>query len=463
MEAGMNVARLNFSHGAYSHHAMLINNIREASKKQNKPIAIIQDLQGARIRIGDVAKNGIAVSKKERVIVVSADKLKKITKNASPTPITQRVDRKIIPIVYPNIEKVVKKNKNIFVDNGLIRLVVEDTSRDYLQCVSENDGIIYSHKGVNLPHSNINLPAITEKDIQDIDFGIAHKVDFIAMSFARSAEDIKKLKKIIKSKVGKEDAGKFGIIVKIEHPDAVKNFDKILREADAIMIARGDLGIEIATEQVPLLQKELTARCLAVVKPVIVATHMLESMIENANPTRAEANDIANAVIDHADAVMLSGETSNGKYPIEAVRTMATIIQATEDSVFDDLLDREYDCEDSAIGTAISVLAEGTKAKAILVITSSGKTAKIISKFRPEVPIVTATESALSMRKLTLSWGVFPFLVPNIRSVDKIIEQSVFMMKKQRVVQKGDEIIIIAGQPFSESKRSSLIKINIVK
>jgi len=243
----------------------------------------------------------------------------------------------------------------------------------------------------------------------------------------------------------------------------VKNFDKILREADAIMIARGDLGIEIATEQVPLLQKELTARCLAVVKPVIVATHMLESMIENANPTRAEANDIANAVIDHADAVMLSGETANGKYPIEAVRTMATIIQATEDSVFDDLLDREYDCEDSAIGTAISVLAEGTKAKAILVITSSGKTAKIISKFRPEVPIVTATESALSMRKLTLSWGVFPFLVPNIRSVDKIIEQSVFMMKKQRVVQKGDEIIIIAGQPFSESKRSSLIKINIVK
>jgi len=449
MEAGMNVARLNFSHGTYSHHAMLINNIREASKKQDKPIAIIQDLQGARIRIGDVAKDGIAISKKERVIVVSADKLKKIKQNG----------RKIIPIVYSNIEGAVKKNKNIFIDNGLIKLVVENVETNYLQCVSESDGIIYSHKGVNLPYSDIKLPAITEKDIQDVDFGIAHKVDFIALSFARSAEDVKKLKKIIKSKIGKENAGDFGVIVKIEHPDAVKNFDKILHEADAIMIARGDLGIEISAEQVPLLQKELTARCLAVAKPVIIATHMLESMIENANPTRAEASDVANAVIDHADAVMLSGETANGEYPVKTVETMTKIIQATEESVYDDLLDREYDHGDSAIGTAISILAEGTKAKAILIITSSGKTAKIISKFRPEVPIITATENSLAMRKLTLNWGIFPFLAPSVRSVDKIIEQSISMMKKKNIVQKGDEIIIIAGHPFSESKKSSLIKI----
>jgi len=450
MEAGMNVARLNFSHGTHSHHAMLIGNIREASKKQDKPIAIIQDLQGARIRIGDVLKEGISVARGERVIVVSDSNIKKITKNG----------RKIIPIVYSNLEKLLKKGKNIFIDNGLIKLVVEDTGSNCLQCVSESDGTIYSHKGVNLPYSKVNLPAITEKDIQDIDFGIAHKVDFIALSFARSVEDVRKLKRIIRSKAEKENAKDFGIIAKIEHPDAVKDFDRILQETDAIMIARGDLGIEISPEQVPLLQKELTAGCLASAKPVIVATHMLESMIENANPTRAEASDVANAVIDHADAVMLSGETANGEYPVKTVQTMSAIIQATEESVYDDLLDREYNYGDSAIGTAISILAEGIGAKAILIITSSGQTARIISRFRPEVPIITATKDALAMRKLTLNWGVFPFIAPTLRSTEQMIEQSIDMIKEKKIVEKGDKIIIIAGQPFSESKKTRSIKIH---
>jgi len=452
MAAGMNVARLNFSHGTHSHHAMLINNIREASKKQDKPIAIIQDLQGARIRIGDIGKQGITIARGERVIIVSTNNPKKITKNG----------RKIIPVDYPNLEKTVAKGKNIFIDNGLIKLVVEEVSADYLQCVSESDGTIGAHKGVNLPYSNVNLPAITKKDLQDIDFGIAQKVDFIALSFVRTAEDVKKLKKIIKSDVGAKNAKNYGIIVKIEHPDAVKNFDKILQEADAIMIARGDLGIEMSTEQVPLLQKELVAKCLSVAKPVIVATHMLESMTENTNPTRAEASDVANAVIDHTDAIMLSGETANGKYPVKTIEMMATIIQATEESAYDDLLDREYDGEDSAIEAAVSILAEGTKAKAILVITSSGKTAKIISRFRPEMPIITATKDTLTMRKLILSWGVFPFVAPNVRVVDKLIEQSIVIIKKKNIVQKEDKIIIIAGQPFSESKKSGAIRIEQV-
>ncbi len=457
MEAGMNAARLNFSHGTHSHHAMLINNIREASKKQEKPIAIIQDLQGARIRVGDIEKQGMNITRGERVIVVSADKLKKAeVLNAT---VTSKIRRKIIPIVYPNLEKILKKGKNIFIDNGLIKLVIEEVGDNCLQCVSESDGVIFSHKGVNLPYSDIKLPAITSKDLQDIDFGIAHKVDFIALSFARSAEDVKKLKKIIKAKTGAEDAKNFGIIVKIEHPNAVKDFDRILKESDAIMIARGDLGIETSSEQVPLLQKELTARCLAVDKPVIVATHMLESMIKNANPTRAEANDVSNAVIDHADAVMLSGETANGEYPVKTVETMATIIQATEGSAYDDLLDREYEDGDSAIGTAISILAEGTKAEAILIITSSGQTARIISKFRPEVPIITATKDALAMRRLTLNWGVFPFLAPSVQKTDKIIEQSISMMKEKKIVQNGDKIIVIAGQPFAESKKASLIRV----
>lgn len=456
IEAGMNAARLNFSHGSYSHHSMLISNIRKAAKKQDTPVAIIQDLQGPRVRIGDVTKDGIAVSEEEIIVLADERKAKKIKAKG----------KRIIPVSYPALVKSIKKGHKIYIDDKAVELIAEKIKTNFIECRVKRGGVIKTHKGINLPDSKVLLPTITEKDKRDIEFGIKNKVDFIALSFVRSASDIIRLKKLIKKIAGVKESGNFKIIAKIERPEALENFDKILKEVDAVMIARGDLALETPAENVPIIQKEIIEKCLEAAKPAIVATQMMESMILNPNPTRAEVSDVANAVIDHADAVMLSGESANGKYPVETVEMMAKIIRRTEESAYDDLVILQKTSEiyssDSAVSAVAGILAEGIKAKVILSISLSGETARMISRYRPEVPIIAASEKKETSRHLLLSWGIFPIKI-SAGKIENIIKSILKEIKDGGIIEKGDKILILAGKQYSSFKNSGMARIIEVK
>jgi len=456
----MDAARLNFSHGTYSHHSMLVSNIRKAAKNQEKPIAIIQDLQGARVRVGNVSKDGVAVSMGEVIILADEKKIKKI---GARQKTSRGKIKRIIPITYPALTKTIKKGHRIFIDDKSIELAVKKVRVNYIECEAVRDGIIKTHKGINLPDSEVALPTITAKDKQDIEFGIKQGVDFIALSFVRSAGDVRQLRRLIKKYAGVKEAVKYKIIVKIERPEAVEHFDKILKETDAVMVARGDLGIELPPEDVPIIQKDIVAKCLKQAKPVIVATQMLESMINNLNPTRAEVSDVANAVIDHADAVMLSGETANGKYPAETVEMMKKIISKTERSAYDDLVINEIKAETGrsnlAIGTAVSVLAESEGIKSILAISLSSDTARAISRFRPEIPIIAATEHIETRQHLMLSWGVFPILIYPFKNISVLVKNLIDFIKDNGIVSKGDKVLVLIGDSYCEEKGINSIKI----
>lgn len=452
IRSGMDVARLNFSHGTYAEHRTLIKNIRAAAKKAGRTVAIMQDLQGPRIRIGQISRDGIEVRRGEAVVLVPEHMINyKLLVSA---------DVKIIPHQYVNLYKDVKKGSHILINDGLIDLRVTKLENRFVYGEVEKPGMIFTHKGINLPGVEVSSEVITAKDRQDLKFGLTQNIDYVALSFVKGPEHIKALRKLIpRSK-------QVLVVSKIERVEAVKNFKGILEETDGVMIARGDLGIELPPEDVPLIQKQLIQDCLTAAKPVIVATQMLESMMVNPRPTRAEVSDVANAVIDHTDAVMLSGETANGKYPVEAVQMMTRIIEKTEPSPFDDLPEAffQHDPSDTQHGIAHSAyeLARDTKAKVIVAASFSGRTARLISRFRPHTPVLVLTDNPKTQQHLALVWGVESILIPKVKNLDVLVDHMVRLVKKTGLAKKGQKMVIVSGHPVREEEQMNAVKVHTI-
>lgn len=421
----MDVARLNFSHGSYENHKMLIQNLRFVSKELGKPVAIIQDLQGPRVRLGELPKEGIFVKKGQQVIFTYR---KKYTGQD-------------IPFDYP-LHKDLKPGHRLLIQDGLIQLEVVQVRGKEVKAKVLAPGKLMTHKGVNIPDTSIHAPVVTVKDKKDLRFGLKQDVDFIALSFVEKASDVRLLKKLIKQYARNYQPK---IIVKIERSKAVDNFDEILGETDAVMIARGDLGVDLPPQDVPLIQKDLIKKCLVAGKPVIVATQMLESMIENPRPTRAEASDVANAVIDHTDAVMLSGESAYGKYPVEAVTVMKDIAVKTEASKYNDLpLDFFGEYPKTFLDALTTSLAKYSKQKllkAIVVLSASeSKLARVVARHRVEVPIFAVTSNKNIYRELVLSWGIFPVYLSKLgKNSKRILGQ----LKRKKYFAKGNIVVVI--------------------
>ncbi len=456
VKAGMNVARLNFSHGTHDDHARMIKIIRSIAEETGEPIAILQDLQGPKIRVGELPKEGIELKPGTQVT---------FTTGKASIP-------KKLPVTYANLHKDVKPGERLLFDDGLMSgKVVEVQGQDVTVEIMDG-GILLSHKGMNMPDTKVSASAMSEKDMDDVKFGVSQHVDWVALSFVRSAKDILDLKFLIKQY--EDELGilhgaehPIRIVAKVEKGEAVDAIDEILEVVDGIMVARGDLGIEMRAEEVPLIQKSLIDKCLAAAKPVIVATQMLDSMIRNPRPTRAEVSDIANAVIDHTDAVMLSGETASGKYPLESVQTMAKVIRETESSVYDNMQPGRVkkpakQSTEEAVSEVAKLLARDTEAEGILVASMSGDTGRLVSRHRPEKAIYVATDDDRVQRQLNLSWGVVPFLLPRCRTVEELVERSLSVLKKRHAVHKGDKIIVVAGEPVGVPGRVNLVEIREV-
>jgi pyruvate kinase len=475
IKLGMNVARLNFSHGTHKSHQEIIKNIRQVSKKLDEPIAIIQDLQGPRIRVGDLKEN-LEVKKNEKVFL--------FPENASlPIQQTDTKDKsteKKIPVSYGDFARNLKKNNFILIADGMIQLKVLEKKENGVECEVLNKGIISSQAGINFPGVSTQMSVITDKDKKDLQFGILQGVDFVALSFVGEAKDILETKNLIHkyySEFSQKNIGTSSkqnqqltfplIIAKIETQEAIKNFDEILKTADGIMIARGDLGVEISQEKVPLIQKEIIGKCLQKAKPVIVATQMLNSMIRFPRPTRAEVSDVANAVVDHTDAVMLSGETAFGQYPLKSVEIMTKIIKETEISPYDDLIDKNFLEDQISIPNALSksayYLAKNIKAKAILAATLSGFTARMISRHRFEEKLIVMTNHPEVYRQMSLIWGVRSYIMPECGTLDELINRAVNFVQDKKIVKSGDKIVIVTGQPVSVQENMNLIKVQEIK
>src|SRR3989339_1333227 len=449
VKEGMDVARLNFSHGDFSWHKKAIKNIREVSRKTKRPLGIMADLQGPRIRT--VGNQEVKVKKGEIVLVVG--RKNKLTKKSR---------QKTVFLDLSEVVKLAKVGNEILIEDGLIKLSVFEKDKERLHCRAENDGVIKMRKGVNIPGISAKLGALTSQDKEVLEFALSQDVDFVAMSFVRNAKEIKNLQNLIRKKI--TDEKKIPqIVAKIERREAVKNFNEILAVSDAIMVARGDLGIEMPQEELPILQKEMVAKSLRAGKPAIVATQMLDSMIRNPRPTRAEVTDVSNAVIDHADAVMLSGETASGKYPIEAVKMMRKIIEKTEESPFDDLehgfLGDEKMSVSSAIAQSAHELVKDSGAKAIVAASVSGYTARIVARHRPEERIFVMTNREKTHNQLTLVWGAESFVLPDCRDLDELLDKSIATLKKNKLIKKKDKIVIVAGRPHMKKEHMSLVKV----
>ncbi|MBI2989814.1 MAG: pyruvate kinase [Candidatus Magasanikbacteria bacterium] len=454
VKAGMNIARLNFSHGTYENHQMLIEHIRSVGKKTGEPIAVLQDLQGPKIRVGVLPGEGIELKEGDTVIFdTSIDSYKGAA----------------IPVDYKELHTHVQSGERLLLNDGRTGTKIESVEGTRISAKVLNSGSITSHKGINIPDSHLSVSSLTEKDKKDARFGVEQKVDLMALSFVTSAKDILDLRYLIKEyekECGIVSDQPIRIIAKIERGKAVQNILEILEVVDGIMVARGDLGIEIPAAEVPLTQKKLIDLALDHAKPVIVATQMLDSMQNNPRPTRAEVSDVANAVIDHADAVMLSNETATGKYPVETVQTMSEIIEKTEESAYDDLHPRENPHKKHSVDEVISrmsrMAAEDLGAKLILAASISGETGRLISRNRPEFPVVVATNSERTERQLNLSWGLAPFVLPPCRTIEELVERSMVYLKKHKQVKKGDKIIVVAGEPVGESGHVNVLEVREV-
>ena len=449
IEAGMNVCRLNFSHGDHDEHLARIKNIREASKITGKMVAILLDTKGPEIRTHNM-KDGI-------VSLVSGE-----TVRISMTEVEGTKEK--FSISYEGLINDVVVGNHILLDDGLVDLEVTDidTENGEIVTVVKNSGILKNKKGVNVPGVSTNLPGITDKDAADIIFGIEHDVDYIAASFVRRASDVLAISEILE----KHDATNIQIIPKIENQEGIDNIDEILKVSHGLMVARGDLGVEIPTEEVPIAQKMLIEKCNRLGKPVITATQMLDSMQRNPRPTRAEAGDVANAIFDGTDAVMLSGETAAGDYPVEAVTTMATIaIRAEEARVGQDAFAlKTYSKTDmaEAIGQSVGHTAKNLNIQTIVAATESGHTARMISKYRPKAHIVAVTFSESQARKLALSYGVYPYVSKKPSTTDEMMDLAAIVAKNNGYAKEGDLIIITAGVPVGERGTTNLMKIQLI-
>ncbi|MEK7653611.1 MAG: pyruvate kinase [Patescibacteria group bacterium] len=462
-KAGLDVARLNFSHNVHRHHLMLMKNLRATAKKQGKNIAILQDLQGPRIRIGDVGEKGVSVKTGEEVVLFYSNQ-----------PVTKKTKPVLIPIHYQNLYRDLKKGDLILIDDALIRLEVKEIKNKEIFCRVLAGGKIKTRKGMNFPKSAIKASPLTEKDLADLAFGIKNKVDFVALSFVKDARDIINLRKKIMAlerKFGRlprrEKSPQTKIIAKIERREAVKNFDSILKTVDGIMVARGDLGIELPFEDVPLIQKEIIKKCNLAAKPVIVATQMLDSMIRNPLPTRAEVSDVANAILDGTDAIMLSGESATGLYPLAAVEAMTKIAKEVEPTEFklqqelEKKLKRIKSMADFAAFNAQD-LAEKMKAKAIICFTKSGYTARMIIRYKSRVPLFVFTPSEAVKNQLNLSWGVEAHQAAIGASYPEALKTIFNFLKKNKKAKAGDTIIVCAGRRLPFFKGNNFIKVEAI-
>ncbi|MBH0230132.1 pyruvate kinase [Halobacillus yeomjeoni] len=450
VEAGMNVARLNFSHGDFDEHGARIKNIRKAAETTGKTVAILLDTKGPEIRTGTLKEGEVYLEKGSTAYVTMED---------------IEGDAERFSVTYPGLINDVHPGSKILLDDGLVELQVEeiDKENNEIKTTVLNNGPLKNKKGVNVPNVSVNLPGITEKDAKDIEFGIEQGVDFIAASFVRRASDVLEIKELLE----KHDALDIQIIPKIENQEGVDNIDEILEVSDGLMVARGDLGVEIPAEDVPLVQKNLISKCNKAGKPVITATQMLDSMQRNPRPTRAEASDVANAIFDGTDAIMLSGETAAGDYPVEAVTTMNNIALKTETGLnYKAILDERSKHSDMTITDAISQSVTHTSinlsANAIVTPTESGHTARMISKYRPKSPIIAITSSEKVNRKLSLVWGVYALMGPRAYSTDDMLDVAVERSLASGLVSGGDRIIITGGVPVGESGTTNLMKVHVI-
>lgn len=449
MLAGMDVARLNFSHGDQSYHGENIERIRAVAAEVGKPVAILADLQGPKLRVGQIEGEGVPLITGEEVILTTR-------------PILGR--KGVVPVQYARFPEEVEPGDRILIDDGLLELKVLSTGEAEVACQVITGGLLESNKGINLPRASHAIPAITDKDRSDLRFVLERQVDWVAISFVRLPDEVRELKGLIQEFSASHAVP---VVAKIEKPEAVDNIDGIIEVADAVMVARGDLGIETSPETVPIVQKMIIAKCNAVGKPVITATQMLDSMIRNPRPTRAEASDVANAILDGSDAIMLSGETAVGKYPLEAVRTMVRIAQEAEQGSLQGLARprpplRPVASIADAVGHAARETAYELGAAAIIALTISGYTARVISKYRPHCPIIAVTPSPLVQRQLALYWGVIPLLCRRAESTDEIIAGAVRAAQAQGLIKQGDVVVITAGAAGSGPGTTDIMKVQIV-
>lgn len=450
-QAGLNVARLNFSHGKKEEFKKWIEILREISEENGRPIGVLQDLQGPRIRIGELDKK-VTIKEKDSVIIYTGKKKPK-TKN------------KALPIKYKTLIEDIREKDRILIDNGKIELKVTKVNKKSIETTAITSGDVISHKGINLPDTKISLPTITKKDREDLKFGAKAGVDYIALSFVRQASDINEARKVIEKQPKKD----IGVIAKIETRQALKNIDQIIAKADGIMIARGDLGIELPIEEVPIAQKKIIEKARLAGKPVITATQMLSSMVENSHPTRAEVSDVANAVIDGTDAVMLSEESAIGKYPIKTVENMNKIITKTEAEVkisqscvgvgYEENKLEKISDETKNVGISASSLAYRLNAKFIACATASGFTARMVALHRPSTRIVAFTPNKRVYQKLALVWGVDAFILPGSHTTDELIYLISEKLKEHQKVSSGDYVVITAGHPVGKKGNTNLIKV----
>ena len=447
IKSGLNVCRLNFSHGNYEEHGKRIDNIKAARNEMKLPIAILLDTKGPEIRTGKFSSPEVNLVEGQNFIITMEDVLGDETK---------------CTVSYKELVNDVKPGNQILIDDGLVGLAVKEIKGQEILCIVQNAGTIKDNKGVNVPNVKINLPAITPKDKKDIEFGIEQGIDFIAASFVRKASDVLAIREILEE----HNATNIQIISKIENQEGVDNIDEILEVSDGLMVARGDLGVEIPTEDIPIVQKELIKKCNILGKPVITATQMLDSMIRNPRPTRAEVTDVANAIFDGTDAIMLSGETAAGKYPLESVKTMASIaIRAEQTLDYEELLKTKVKLRQLNITNAIShatcTTAIDLKASAIITATASGYTARMVSSYRPSAPIIAATNSEMVMRQMGLVWGVYPLLAEKGLSTDDVFEKSVQSALDMDYISSGDLVVITAGVPVGIAGTTNLINVHI--
>ena len=437
---GMDVARLNFSHGDYTTHKRAIKFIRDGSRRYNKPVAIIQDLQGIKIRVGLIKDGAVELKKGSTLFLMPGEGIG---------------NQRQIFISYPALLKDAKRGDRILLDDGLIQLSVLGRTKDALRTKVIEGGILRDRKGVNLPGVNISVKSFTEKDERDLLFGINIGVDYVAISFVRDAGDIRKIKEWLKDR-----KQQIPIIAKIEKPEALSNIEEILSESNGIMVARGDLGVEMPPEEVPLIQKGLIDRANKRGKIVITATQMLESMTEHLRPTRAETTDVANAVLDGTDALMLSTETAIGKYPVDSIKMMGRIIRHTEFIKKGESSYIRGNTFAEAVADAACRAAEDVKAKAIVAFTQSGFTARLVSKFRPRVPIIALTPDEKIQNKACLFWGVTPKVMKLPLTTDEMIKNIEKVLLTEKIVKRGDSIVITSSSPLSSKGKTNFMKLH---
>ncbi len=453
--AGMNAARFNFSHGTHDSHRAQLNKLKHVRDELGLPVATILDTKGPEIRIRAFREGKVELKKGGSFTLTTAD---------------CEGDETRVSVTYANLHQEVAPGNHILVDDGLIDLLVESIDGNEIHCTVENGGILSNNKSINIPNVHILLPSLTEKDKEDLKFAAENDFDFVAASFVRKAADVEDIRAYL-DECGGED---IRIIAKIENREGVENLDAIIAASDGVMVARGDLGVEIPAFEVPILQKRMIKATTMAGKPVITATQMLDSMIRNPRPTRAEVSDVANAVFDGTSCVMLSGETASGKYPVEAVEAMAATVVAAENSIdyWARFRERSYQLTDVGIHAAGGIndaithssctTAMDLAATAILVPTQTGHTAKVISRFRPACPIVAVCQSEMVRRRLSISWGVYSYLSGFVDSTDRLFSMAEDVARKEGVVQPGETVVVTAGVPIGKAGATNLIKAQVV-